>query len=115
MSLRTKYAILKATTIVLGALSIPWSTYIGFCFGEGRYSTGVVALCLQTAVALIDGYIWFWVLENMRSRLEEETGKSEVSFESGTIRPQFATHRASAGRPPRAMDDNNLTPQETGN
>jgi len=74
MNLRTKYAVLKATTIALGALSIPWSTFIGFCFGEGRYSTGVVALCLQTAVALIDGYIWFWVLENMRNGLEE-TGK----------------------------------------
>ncbi|NWF77687.1 MAG: hypothetical protein HXY36_03735 [Chloroflexi bacterium] len=70
MSLRTKYAVLKATTIVLGALSIPWSTFVGFCFGEGRYFTGVVALCIQTAVALIDGYIWFWVLENMRIKIQ---------------------------------------------
>jgi hypothetical protein len=72
MSLRTKYTVLKAITIVLGALSIPWSTYVGFCFGEGRYSTGVVALCAQTVVSLVDGYIWFWVLENMKRRLEEQ-------------------------------------------
>jgi len=77
MSLRTKYAVLKATTIALGALSIPWSTYIGFCFGEGRYSTGLVALCVQTVVSLIDGYIWFWVLENMKRRLEVESGELE--------------------------------------
>jgi len=77
MSLRTKYAVLKATTIALGALSIPWSTYVGFCFGEGRYSTAVVALCVQTVVSLIDGYIWFWVLENMKKRLEEESSRPE--------------------------------------
>ena len=80
MSLRTKYTILKATTIVIGALSIPWSTFVGFCFGEGRYFTGLVALCLQTVVSLVDGYIWFWVLENMRNRLEEgEEGVRKIS------------------------------------
>jgi hypothetical protein len=72
ISLQTKYAALKATTIALGALSIPWGTFIGYCFGEGRYFIGVVALCLQTVVALIDGYIWFWVLENMANRIEKE-------------------------------------------
>jgi hypothetical protein len=72
MNLRNKYRILKATTIAIGALSIPWGTYIGFCFGEGRYSTGLVALCAQVAVSLIDGYIWFWVLENMRDKMEKD-------------------------------------------
>jgi hypothetical protein len=36
-------------------------------------------------VALIDGYIWFWVLENMRSRLEEEAVKQSDGFESRTV------------------------------
>jgi hypothetical protein len=72
MTLQTKYTILKATTIVIGALSIPWSTFVGYCFGEGRYFIGLVALCLQTAVSLVDGYIWFWVLENMRERVQQE-------------------------------------------
>ena len=76
MNLRTKYKILKATTIVIGALSIPWGTFIGFCFGEGRYSTGLVALSVQVAVSLTDGYIWFWVLENMRNKMEKESVKS---------------------------------------
>jgi len=75
MSIQTKYVILKATTIVLGALMIPWSTFVGFCFGEGRYFIGVVALCCQTAVSLIDGYIWFWVLENMRAKIQAEANK----------------------------------------
>ena len=44
MNLRTKYRMLKATTIAIGALSIPWGTFIGYSFGAGRYSTGVVAL-----------------------------------------------------------------------
>lgn len=73
MNLRAKYVILKATTIVLGALSIPWSTFVGFSFGEGRYFIGAVALCAQTVVALVDGYIWFWVLENMRDKMQKET------------------------------------------
>jgi hypothetical protein len=76
MNLLTKYKLLKATTIVIGALSIAWGTFIGFCFGEGRYSIAVVALCLQVAISLVDGYIWFWVLENMKGRLEKESANS---------------------------------------
>ena len=72
MNLQTKYKVLKATTIAVGALSIPCGTYIGFCFGEGRYSTGVVALCIQVLVSLTDGYIWFWVLENMKERVDKD-------------------------------------------
>jgi hypothetical protein len=71
MNLRTKYRVLKATTIAIGALSIPWGTFIGYSFGAGRYSTGVVALCVQVAVSLTDGYIWFWVLENMKDKMEK--------------------------------------------
>ena len=76
MNLRTKYRLLKSTTIAIGALSIPWGTFIGFCFGEGRYSIGLVALCLQVAVSLADGYIWFWVLENMRDKMGKEPEKT---------------------------------------
>ena len=76
MNLQTKYRILKATTIVIGALSIPWGTFIGFCFGEGRYSTGLVALCVQVAASVTDGYIWFWVLENMREKMDRELAKA---------------------------------------
>ena len=76
MNLRAKYRLLKATTIALGALGIPWGTFIGFCFGDGRYSVGVVALCIQVAVSLADGYIWFWVLENMRDKMAKETDKA---------------------------------------
>lgn len=76
MNLRTKYRLLKSTTIAIGALSIPWGTFIGFCFGEGRYSIGLVALCLQVAVSLADGYIWFWVLENMRDKMAKEPEKT---------------------------------------
>jgi len=77
MNLRTKYAMLKATTIVIGALSIPVSTFVGFCFGEGRYFTGLVVLCAQIVVALADGYIWFWVLENMKGKMAERTTKQD--------------------------------------
>ncbi|MCX7911710.1 MAG: hypothetical protein N2506_01915 [Dehalococcoidales bacterium] len=71
MNLRTKYAIFKTITVVLGAFSIPWSTYVGFCFGDGRFVEGMVALSIQTVVALVDGFIWCWVLENMKNRLDE--------------------------------------------
>ena len=72
MNLQTKYKVLKATTIVIGALNIPWGTFIGFCFGEGRYFTGLVALGVQVAVSVADGYIWFWVLENMKSKMDDK-------------------------------------------
>ena len=45
--------------------------------GEGRYFTGLVVLCAQIVVALADGYIWFWVLENMRNRMQGEPGKQD--------------------------------------
>ncbi len=76
MSLQTKYKMLKATTIIIGALSIPWSTFIGFCFGEGRYFTGLVALCVQVVVSVADGYVWFWVLENMRTKMDMDQVES---------------------------------------
>jgi len=76
MNLHTKYKMLKAMTIVIGALSIPWGTFIGFCFGEGRYSIALVALCVQVAVSLVDGYIWFWVMENMKEKMEKELANS---------------------------------------
>ncbi len=76
MNLQNKYKILKTTTIVTGALSIPWGTFTGFCFGEGRYVTGLVALCIQVAISVADGYIWFWVLENMKKKMDKGQVKS---------------------------------------
>jgi hypothetical protein len=87
MNLQTKYRLLKAITIALGALSIPWGTFIGFCFGDGRYSVGVVALCLQVAVSLADGYIWFWVLENMRDKIGKEPAKSSSASSASSEIP----------------------------
>jgi hypothetical protein len=71
MSLRTKYRLLKSITILIGALTIPWGTFIGFCFGEGRYSIAVAALTVQVLISLTDGYIWFWVMENMKEKMEK--------------------------------------------
>jgi len=51
--------------------------FVGFCFGEGRYFTGLVALSAQALVALIDGYIWFWVLENMREKMAQKKAGSD--------------------------------------
>jgi hypothetical protein len=76
MNLRMKYKMLKATTIAIGALSIPWGTFIGFCFGEGRYTIGLAALCAQVVISLVDGYIWFWVLENMKEKMDKEVVSS---------------------------------------
>jgi len=70
--LKKKYSILKTITIIIGALGIPWGTFTGFCFGSGQYLLGMVSLCLQGFVALVDGYIWVWVLENMKIVTGEE-------------------------------------------
>jgi hypothetical protein len=61
-----RYKVLKMVTIILGALSIPLSTYVGFCFGVEEYCRGLVLLSLETALAIIDGCIYLWVLEHMR-------------------------------------------------
>jgi hypothetical protein len=73
MNLRAKYRLLKSVTILIGALMIPWGTFIGYCFGEGRYTIGLAALCAQVAISLTDGFIWFWVMENMKERMEKES------------------------------------------
>ena len=92
MNYRKKYVFLKGTTIALGALTIPWGTFTGFCFGEGRYFIGMVSLCIQTVIALTDGYIWFWVLENMRNRIQKETDKQseEITAIHKAICPLFS-------------------------
>jgi hypothetical protein len=82
MSLRGKYALLKGITVALGALSIPWSTFVGFSFGVGHYSIAVVGLCIQTVVALVDGYIWFWVLEHMNA--DDKKSTRPIQIESTT-------------------------------
>jgi hypothetical protein len=76
MNLRAKYRLLKSITILVGALTIPWGTFIGYCFGEGRYSIGAVALCVQVVISLTDAYIWFWVMENMKDKMEKELANS---------------------------------------
>jgi hypothetical protein len=54
------------------------SKHPGFCFGDGRYFVGLVALCLQVAVSLADGFIWFWVLENMKDRMDKQQGAAKA-------------------------------------
>ena len=83
MSLPVKYNILRGTTIFLGAISIPLSTFIGFCFGEGRVSTGLVFLLFQTCIALTDGYIWFWVLEHMDAKVKSQGAHADEEKEPG--------------------------------
>jgi len=92
MRLQTKYMILKATTIFFGAISIPWSTFTGYCFGDGRYLTALISLACQTVVALVDGYIWFWVLENMKNKLQGETSTSGAAPNSRLESCPFINH-----------------------
>lgn len=95
MRLQTKYMVLKATTIFFGALSIPWSTFTGYCFGDGRYSVALASLAAQTVVALVDGYIWFWVLENMRNKIQgEATGSGNTFNTQREYCPFFAGEKA---------------------
>ena len=93
MSLRSKYLLLRATTIALGALSIPLSTFVGFCFGEGRYSVGMVFLGLQTFLSLLDGFIWFWVLEHMDAKIkeEEQLNAQAAVTQVSPIRPEIVS------------------------
>jgi len=97
MRLQTKYMMLKATTIFFGALSIPWSTYTGYCFGDGRYTTGLISLAAQTLIAFIDGYIWFWVLENMKNKIQGEAGLTGVSASHLETCPLLSRERKPAG------------------
>ncbi len=63
-----KYRMMKATTILLGTVTIPLAYFAGFSFGEGRYSVGWACLAVQTFLYIIDSIIWFWVMEHMNGK-----------------------------------------------
>ena len=72
MSLQVKYKILKNFTILCGTLTIPVDVYIGFLLGLEKYTLAFTILAIQVTLAVIDGYCWVWVLEQM--------GKDKVKF-----------------------------------
>ena len=61
MSPRKANKYLKASTITLGGLYMPLAMFIGYCFGVGRILAGSIAMAGYILVSLIDGYI-FWAL-----------------------------------------------------
>jgi hypothetical protein len=54
---------LKAITIGLGALSIPWSMFVGYSFGQGHWVVGTGALCGEVIVYVVDSLVWWRLME----------------------------------------------------
>jgi len=68
MNLQKRYRLLKITTIVMGAIYTPLGMYIGYCFGSGHYLAGCIALGGQVLMALIDGLIFWRLMEKLNSK-----------------------------------------------
>ncbi len=68
MNLQKRYRLLKMTTIVMGAFYAPLSMYIGYCFGSGQYLVGCIALGGEVLMALIDGLIFWRLLEKLNGK-----------------------------------------------
>jgi hypothetical protein len=45
--------------------------------GTLLHRSGRSMRCAQALVALMDGYIWFWVLENMRDKMAQRKGGAD--------------------------------------
>ena len=58
-SLPRNYHFLKWATILLGAASIPWGTFIGFQFGVGNYPVAFLALGIEVGLYVVDSFIWW--------------------------------------------------------
>ena len=65
MNLRLKYNRLKAITILLGSLQIPWGVFTGYCLGSGKLLMGFVALAIQVLAYSADYCIYLKLLELM--------------------------------------------------
>ncbi len=59
------YEFFKAATILLGALSIPLSTWCGFCWAQSRYRRALVLLCCQVGLSTLDLLAWYRSMELM--------------------------------------------------
>ena len=63
MSLQVEYELLKALTIFLGAIQIPWGTFVGYCFGVKRYRAAFIALASQIVIYACDYLLYYRMLE----------------------------------------------------
>ena len=57
---------LKAVTIILGGIYMPFAMFIGYSFGAGKYTAGFISLGIYAVLSIIDGCI-FWKLLEMRN------------------------------------------------
>ena len=58
-SLPRNYHFLKWATIVLGAIGIPWGTYVGFQLCLGNYLVAVLGTGLEIVIYVVDTHIWW--------------------------------------------------------
>lgn len=65
MNLPVAYLVLKLTTIILGGLYAPLGVYIGYCLGTKKIKRALIALCVQVGLSLLDGGIYWYLLETL--------------------------------------------------
>jgi hypothetical protein len=61
-----RYNLFKTVNVVLSGLWLPWGMFTAYCFGAERYTIASVSLILQTIVASVDGYIWWYCQEHLK-------------------------------------------------
>ena len=59
----TNYSLYKFITILMGSLTIPMGTFIGFEFGKGNYSLAIMGIVAQTIYVFFQGWFWWKTME----------------------------------------------------
>ncbi len=57
---------LKLTTIILGGLYMPLAMFIGYSYGVGSYLVGSAVMGVYILLSLIDGIIFWKLLESRK-------------------------------------------------
>jgi protein-S-isoprenylcysteine O-methyltransferase Ste14 len=64
----TRYDWAKICAILLSVPVITIATFTGSAFVEGRILEGVLSLSLQIVLAMVDVWIFYWIMEHMERK-----------------------------------------------
>ena len=59
----TNYSLYKFLTILMGSLTVPIGTFIGYEFGKGNYNTATIGIIFQTVYVFFQGWLWWKTIE----------------------------------------------------
>ncbi len=64
--MRNRYTVAKIIAVALAIPVITIATFTGSAFVEGKYLEGGISLSLQIILAMIDTWLFYWIMEHMK-------------------------------------------------